>query len=269
MLLTFTEGGRTYRFNAAQPVEVSIPLQFNGPQPNTYGVPPATAQAYGQEGWVGDVRRGGSCNFESYTLVPHCNGTHTECVGHITEERVAVSEVLRQALVPGRLLTVHTEPAGVQHETTDPHPQPTDRLITWQALAQALGGDLQAHEKALVLRTLPNPNTKATETYTTFVPPYFTREAMAWVVQQGVQHLLVDIPSVDRLLDQGKLTTHRIFWQLPSGNSVKNAQRAGATITEFIFVPPPVPDGAYMVHIQIPPFIADAAPSRIFLYELV
>ena len=77
---------------------IAIPLQFDGPQPNTYGVAAATSKAYEQGGWVGDVRRGGSCNFETYTFTPHCNGTHTECVGHIAAERISVHHQISDSL---------------------------------------------------------------------------------------------------------------------------------------------------------------------------
>ena len=40
--------------------------------------------------FIGDTRMGGPCNFETYSITPHCNGTHTECVGHITNERVSI-----------------------------------------------------------------------------------------------------------------------------------------------------------------------------------
>jgi hypothetical protein len=40
------------------------------------------------------------------------------------------------------------------------------------------------------------------------------------------------------------------------------------TITEMIFVPDEVHDGIYLANIQIPQFMADAAPSRILLFEL-
>ena len=36
---------------------------------------------------------------------------------------------------------------------------------------------------------------------------------MNYIVSLGVQHLLVDTPSVDRLLDDGNLSAHNIFWQ--------------------------------------------------------
>lgn len=194
--------------------------------------------------------------------------THTECVGHITEERIAISTILKQNFFKAQLVTVRTEPAGIPNETTLPAPKPGDRLITRNALQTAFNKAIHKNEEALIVRTLPNPETKLTENYTQFVPPYFTAEAMQWIVDQGFMHLLVDVPSVDRLTDEGMLTTHRIFWQLPTGNAVANARRAEATITEFIFVPQTVPDGPYMLQIQIPAFLTDAAPSRIYLYEL-
>src|SRR5947199_6913443 len=70
--------------------DISIPLRFNGPQPNAFGVEPASSTACQYGDLVGDTRRGGSCNFEQITLIPHCNGTHTECVGHITNERISI-----------------------------------------------------------------------------------------------------------------------------------------------------------------------------------
>ena len=64
--------------------DISIPIKFNGSQPNTYGVKIATSIAYQDGQFIGDTRKGGPCNFETYNFTPHCNGTHTECIGHIT-----------------------------------------------------------------------------------------------------------------------------------------------------------------------------------------
>ena len=75
-----------------EPIDISIPLRFNGPQPNAYGVEPASASACEYGSLVGDTRRGGRVNFERVSFVPHCNGTHTECVGHITNERISVRD---------------------------------------------------------------------------------------------------------------------------------------------------------------------------------
>ncbi len=271
MQLQFAHSGKAYRFDTATPIEISIPLVFNGPQPNAFGVALATAQPYGTPPYIGDVQQGGSCNYEQYTLVPHCNGTHTECVGHLTQERIHVNAVLKEPIHLARLVTVWPELASSTREGTDPAPQPNDQLITRAMLAAAWGKE-EVDPTAIVIRTQPNGEYKRSADYpggNTAQPPYFTREAMQWLVDKNVQHLLVDTPSVDRLSDEGRLTTHRTWWGLPAGSQhYTDAKRPEATITEFIFVPDAVADGLYVVHIQIPSFSSDAAPSRIFLYEL-
>ena len=44
-------------------------------------------------------------------------------------------------------------------------------------------------------------------------PSFFSIDAMEYIVSLGVEHLLVDTPSVDRLLDEGNLSAHNIFWE--------------------------------------------------------
>ena len=87
---------------------------------------------------------------------------------------------------------------------------------------------------------------------------------MQLIVDRGVQHLLIDLPSVDPEEDAGALAAHHVFWQYP------NATRTQATITELILVPDSVPDGRYLLDLNAAAFDADAAPSRPMLYrELV
>src|SRR5438445_4483268 len=90
---------REYEIYSASAIDISLPLRFDGLQPNAYGAEPATSTACEYGDLVGDTRRGGSCNFERVTLIPHCNGTHTECVGHITVERISVRECLKDVLM--------------------------------------------------------------------------------------------------------------------------------------------------------------------------
>ena len=73
----FNIGSSQYSVDFSEKYDISIPLVFNGLQPNTYGVNIASSRAYEDEQFIGDTRRGGPCNFETYTLTPHCNGTHT------------------------------------------------------------------------------------------------------------------------------------------------------------------------------------------------
>ncbi len=214
-------------------VDISIPVSFGKKQLVAFDGPPAKRAAYKAGSFVGDMRHGGSCNCEVYTFSPHLNGTHTECVGHITKERISVQNV---GLVMAALVTV----------------KPVQGLITAAMLKK-----LKPVE-ALIVRTLPNGANKKTRNYRKSTPSYFTAEAMQHIVKLGVQHLLVDFPSVDKV-DDSKLINHHIFWK-------KDALKK--TITELVYVPDRARDGAYLLNLQVAAFEADAAPSRPVLYKV-
>ncbi len=250
-------------------IDLAIPLQFDGPQPNSYGVPAASSRAYEGGGFVGDVRRGGSCNFETYTFTPHCNGTHTEGVGHITGKRWAVHERLQTDFLPATVISVLPQTADTIDESYDPPLDARDEVISRQALEEALERTSPDFLDALVIRTLPNDRSKLQRDYLQSPAAFFSLEAMRYLGERNVQHLLVDLPSVDRLFDEGKLNAHHIFWGLAPGTSEVAAEPAPrSTITEFIFVPDAVADGHYLLNLQIAPFVSDAAPSRPRLYRL-
>ncbi len=82
--------------------------------------------------------------------------------------------------------------------------------------------------------------------------------------------LVVDLPSLDRADDGGRLAAHRVFWGLPPGcDDAAAATRGRALVTELAYVPDSVPDGLYLLDLQVPAFGADAAPSRPVLYPLL
>jgi hypothetical protein len=85
---------------------------------------------------------------------------------------------------------------------------------------------------------------------------------MALLVEKGYSHLLTDLPSVDPEVDGGALTAHHVWWNVPA------APRTQASITELIFVPNHVADGLYLLNLQFPKIMSDAAPSRPQLYSL-
>jgi arylformamidase len=245
-------------------LDISIPLIFNGPQPNAYGVDPASSQPCEAGELVGDTRQGGSCNFERYSFIPHCNGTHTECVGHITDERISLLDCLKDVIVPAVLVSVEAELAD-----------DGDGLLTRSRVSAAVAAltdvratDTRAADTALVIRTLPNDDGKLTRQYDADnIPPYFTAEAMQYIVECGFRHLLVDLPSIDRIFDEGKLSNHRIFWNVEPGSfETHSATRIYSTITELIYVPNEVTDGHYLLNLQIAPFASDASPSRPILF---
>jgi kynurenine formamidase len=254
---------------------IAIPLRFGGPQPNAYDVPPAIARPFEAGAFIGDTRRGGSCNFDTVTLTPHCNGTHTECIGHIALERISVDAVLTPGLLPATLITVTPAAALEVDERYEPAKEDADRMITAAALRAAMkDGDIASasaseFHTAMVIRTLPNERTKCSRRYTEHPAPFFSIEAMLYLRELGVEHLLVDIPSLDRAFDDGRMIAHHTFWDVPPGShDIAAGNPAPRTVTEMIFVEDDIPDGRYLVDLQIAPFVADAAPSRPVLFHL-
>lgn len=269
MKLKLNIAGADYELDTGEVVNLSIPLDFYGEQPKAFGAPAATARAFESGGFVGDTRRGGSCNVQTYTLIPHCNGTHTECVGHIALERISLHAVLKNPFIPCTLITVQPVTATECDDTYKPPKQDDDRLITRAALERALAVADRDFLTGLIVRTLPNSPEKKSRNHMTKPPPYFSVEAMRLIVKLGVQHLLVDLPSVDRLFDEGLLTAHHIFWGVAEGShDVDPNNCSDNTITEMIYVANEIEDGNYLVNLQIPNFVADAAASRVWLYEV-
>lgn len=253
--------------------DLSIPVQFDGPQPNHFGAAPASAEPMKTNGFTGDTRQGGSCNAERVTLNPHCNGTHTECVGHLTTSRVSINDVCPALPLLCALVTVETQSVRYADNPALVVTLEAVRSAVNKQFAQAreLAGSIPA---ALAMRTLPNSNSKREKQYTsTANSPFIEPPAIEWLVQQGVDHLLVDLPSIDPYSDQGKLAAHRILFGLPSHAdcpvpTLADASRAHATLTELIYANDEVDDGLYLLSLQIPAFCLNAAPSRPLLYTL-
>ena len=250
----FNIGSSQYSVDFSEKYDISIPLVFNGLQPNTYGVNIASSRAYEDEQFIGDTRRGGPCNFETYTLTPHCNGTHTECIGHITKDRINILSSLKEEIIPATLISI------------SPKLKKNDLVITREEILSKLENVSQDFLKALIIRTLPNNENKKSKNYLQEASSFFSVGAMECLVDVGVNHLLVDTPSVDRLLDDGELSTHNIFWE--TRNKEFNAEAQHKTITEMIFVDNTIQDGKYLLNLQIPAFVSDAAPSRPILYMI-
>ncbi len=279
---------KTYGIDPDKFFDLSIPLNFNGEQPNAYGADKAVSKAVEAGLLVGDTRLGGSCNFEQYTFIPHCSGTHTESVGHITHERITILDSLKDVFIPAMLVTVEPENAAETNDTYAPEKNAEDKLITRAALEKALeesaykwppkGGTQNEggaqNIGALIVRTLPNDDSKKTREYLKDRPPFFSTEAMRYIAElgaaPGVKHLLVDMPSIDRMFDEGKLSNHRIFWNAAEGSHELNENsRAQNTVTEMIYAPDEVKDGLYLLNLQIAPFAADAAPSRPLIFRIL
>src|SRR5215813_1969437 len=223
--------GREVSVDLARPVDLALELDFAGPQPRHFGAPRASSRPFETPGFKGSVERGSSCNCDVITIVPHCNGTHTEAVGHLTRERLDAYRATPPGLIPALLLSV--TPQSADGEDSEPRPQAGDLLITRRALEGAWPANPPFAPRALVIRTLPNTPEKRVRDYTAQTPPYLSQQAAQMLLSRGILHLVVDVPSVDRAHDEGRLTAHRIFFGLPRGVvQLAAAARPNATITE-------------------------------------
>lgn len=252
MKATFEHRDVTYHCDLNQALDISIPLAAGEGRLTAWYVPPIEIEPVRANGFVGSVAEGGSVNFRDIRFNPHGHGTHTECVGHITPEVYSVNEALEQRFFVARL---HTVEPGILTENYG-NGQAGDRVIRASDIPDAL-------PEALVLRTRPNELSKTTRAYGDSNPPYLLAETASKLVALGVQHLLLDLPSVDREVDGGVLAAHHLFWGWPAH------PRKRATITELIYVDDRVEDGLYLLNLQTAPFENDATPSRPVLYRAI
>ncbi|MBS1764538.1 MAG: cyclase family protein [Bacteroidetes bacterium] len=247
MQATININKKNYIANLNQPLDISIPLHAGIKNVIAWYAPPVEISPVRMDNWVGEVAQGGSVNFRNVFFNPHAHGTHTECVGHITREWVSLNQNLKHFFFSAKLITVM------------PEEKDGDKIIYRQQLEEAWA---DCGAEALILRTLPNNQTKLTAHYSGTNPPYLHHEAAAWMVKQNIRHLLLDLPSVDREQDGGKLLAHNAFW------NTANQVRYDATITELIFVSDQIKDGLYLLNLQITALENDASPSKPLLFEL-
>ncbi len=247
MLATILHKGRDYKIDFFQPIDISIPLQPNGPR--AWYVDPLRIEPVRNGDWVGEVAQGGSVNFRNIWFNPHGHGTHTENVGHISKEQYSVNQSFDRYLFVAELITV----LPLQKENGD-------YVITAAHLKAALAETPIV--EALVVRTLGNGAAKLSANYSNTNPPYFEKEAIEYMNAIGVLHLLTDMPSVDKEVDGGELAAHHAFWNYPTEPLLNK------TITEFIYVPNDVFDGTFLLQMQIAPFENDATPSKPVLYKV-
>jgi len=151
-------------------------------------------------------------------------------------------------------------------ENYTPNLNKEDLVITKKDLELQLKDMNPNFLQGLIIRTIPNLENKKSRDYMKFSPAFFSIDAMEYIVSLGVNHLLVDTPSIDRLLDDGHLSAHNIFWE--TKGKALNQKTQNKTITEMIFVSSSLKDGAYLLNLQIPAFVSDAAPSRPIIYKI-
>lgn len=243
----------TFEVDFSKPIDISIPLTGSDANPIAWYLGKPEFEPVQVGDWVGKVSQGASTNFNNVKFNPHAHGTHTECLGHITHEFYSINKALADFFFLAEVISIK------------PYEKDDDSVISKIQLQAALG---YKTPEAVVLRTLPNPVGKKSTKYSHTNPPYLDEAAAHFLREIGVKHLLIDLPSVDREQDEGKLLAHKAFWNVTDIRNLNDDARRDATITEMIYVPDAVPDGSYLLNLQMASFVNDASPSKPILYSI-
>jgi len=257
MKTTILYNNSTFQIDLSKPLDISIPLTNNEQNPIAWYQNAPEIEPVKMGDWIGKVSEGkSSTNFNNIFFNPHAHGTHTECLGHITRDFYSINQCLKQFFFTAELISVEPKKVG------------EDLIITKEHISTALDKTKNGSIEAIVIRTLPNPESKKHLNYSNTNPPYLEEAAAIFIREKGIQHLLIDLPSVDKEHDEGKLLAHKAFWNVKDVNQVNEDARINCTITEMIFVNEDIKDGSYILNIQIASFENDASPSKPILYKI-
>lgn len=247
MKATLYYRNKEFDIDLSKPIDISNTLRGDDKNPVAWYLGYPRIEPVRQGDFVGSVKAGASTNFNDIYFNPHGHSTHTECVGHITPEFYSINNSLKKFFFLAKVISISPTVRG------------NDKVITKNQLLSLLN---ENEAEALVLRTLPNTIAKRSKKYSHSNWPYLEEEAARYIRDCGINHLLVDLPSVDKEKDEGRLLAHKAFWNYPKHT------RFEATITELIYVPEKVKDGMYFLSIQPASFENDAAPSKPVLYQI-
>ena len=269
MIISIYHNNQNYKINTKESIDISIPFNFNGEQPNFYDVNPGLLTPLKSGETTFSVSAGAGCNVAEISMNIHCTGTHTEGVGHLLENPGDIGMVLTDIMIPAILITVAPISFGDIKESYHCAVDDNEWVISRNAIQYEFEKWKELKPRALIIRTTPNIEEKKFFQFKKNIPPFFTNDALKYIYHLEIEHLIVDLPSLDRMSDNGILGNHRIFWG--SGENVTGDVNPNSknTITELVFIENNVQDGFYFLNIQLPHFVCDTAPSRPILIKSI
>ncbi len=254
MKANIQHNGLLFEIDLSKPLDISLPISNTEQNPIAWYIEKPEIEPVRFGDWVGKVSEGSSStNFNNIFFNPHGHGTHTECLGHITRDFYSINQCLKKFFFTAEVISVQ------------PEAQEEDFVITKAQIENALQDKSPG---AIVIRTLPNSSDKTSKKYSNTNWPYLLEEAAFFLRERGIQHLLIDLPSVDKEHDEGKLLAHKAFWNVQDVNRLNDDARMNSTITELVFVDDSIEDGSYILNLQIASFENDASPSKPILYKI-
>ena len=142
MISKITHKGKSYNVDLDKPIDISIPLRTGKENVNAWYSNPVTIEPVRMGDWIGDVKQGGSVNFRNIMFNPHGNGTHTECVGHISKEDYTINQTLKKFFFIAEVITILPDEL-----------ENGDKIITKKHIENCLG---EKRPEAIIIRTLYN-----------------------------------------------------------------------------------------------------------------
>jgi len=243
--------GVDYSIDESQALDLSMKNKFNNMNPTFFHSEQPRLEIVESDHFIGDIGQGGSCNVNIATVNIHCTGTHTECVGHIRDVKEKIVDFCPKGFIPSRLITV--EPKNILKTNDSYHaPVVSDLVISRDLIEEKVKDEIDS----LIIRTLPNSNYKLSQNYDKYPAPFFTSEAIQYINELSIHHLLVDVPSIDKADDNGLLGNHHSFF------------KKGKTISELLYIDNSIEDSFGFLQIQIPNWNLDVAPSRPIFYSI-
>lgn len=233
---SFSLGNQTFEADLLNPFSLAIPFKHKeGPVAYSMDKPLFTPFESGD--FKASIAEGGSLNCFLLSFYPHGNGTHTESMLHVDPAGLPMNKIKIKPFLSACLVSL--EPSF-------------DPISGDSIISDAPSWVFDKPFEAIIIRTLPNDESKLITDYSGTNPPYFSDSLFERFAQHGIFHVLTDLPSVDKEVDEGRLAAHKAFF----------AKRKEASITEMIYVPQNVTDGVYLLNLQYPMIETDAVPSH-------
>ena len=177
------------------------------------------------------IAKGDSVNATGIVMNIHDHGTHTENFAHIAPD-----------IEPIHLEKYHFFAQVIQVNVL----QKGELFI----LEDTVLGEIQNGVEALVF---------VSESHQF----HLEEELASELEKRGICHILLSTTSIDPIADGGKLLAHKAFFSHKQGGYRKNA-----TITELIRCQKEMPEGLYLLNLQVLLLQAEASPSNPVLYAL-
>ena len=234
---------------SGSPIDLSVPVNPHSGLPRAWYKGPATAEPVRSDGWTGSVAEGGKVNFRDITFNPHAHGTHTETREHIRDAFRPIDALARSGGLPFLMPAVLVDALPHQH----PSEQGDDWIVSLDTLASTIEDIQRWAPTAILLRCTTGD---VHRDWSNSNPPHLEAGFAERLVDLGIEHLLIDLPSVDREIDGGVLRAHNAFF------GSDPTTRPNATISELLCIPQGACAGLGLLAMQVSPFVNDAAPSR-------